>query len=49
VRYVMAAIAAEQQFWLADAALQASMVGKPTIVSVGSMSVGGSGDSGVRH
>jgi outer membrane protein TolC len=49
VRCVMAAIAAEQQFWLADAALQASMIGKPTIVSVGSMSVGGSGDNGVRH
>ncbi len=49
VTSVMAAIAAEQQFWLSDAALQASMMGKPTIVSVGTMSVGGIGDSGVRH
>ena len=37
---VMAAIAAEQQFWLADAALQASLVGKPTTSAV--MAVGGS-------
>jgi len=30
VSTVMAAINAEQQFWLADAALQASLIGRPT-------------------
>jgi hypothetical protein len=30
VTTVMAAIDAEQQFWLADAALQASLIGRPT-------------------
>lgn len=40
---VMAAIAAEQQFWLADAALQASILGKPTSVAVGAMATGGGG------
>ncbi|WP_244954565.1 hypothetical protein [Sphaerotilus sulfidivorans] len=29
VSTVMAAIDAEQQFWLADAALQASLIGRP--------------------
>lgn len=42
---VMAAIAAEQQFWLADAALQASQMGKPTSIAIGaaasSAAVGG--------
>lgn len=46
VNSVMAAIAAEQQFWLADAALQASLMGKPTMVSVGAMSAGGGNDAG---
>lgn len=46
VSTVMAAIAAEQQFWLTDAALQASLMGKPTAVSVGVMPVGGSKDAG---
>jgi len=32
---VLNAIAAEQQFWLADAALQASMIGKPTLATMG--------------
>jgi len=31
---VMAAIAAEQQFWLADAALQASLIGRPTAAAI---------------
>ena len=31
---VMRAISAEQQFWLADAALQASLIGKPTAASI---------------
>jgi outer membrane protein TolC len=46
VSSVMAAIAAEQQFWLADAALQAAIVGKPTIATVGAMASGGGGDAG---
>jgi outer membrane protein TolC len=35
VSSVMAAISAQQQFWLADAALQASIVGKPMSATVG--------------
>lgn len=31
---VIAAIAAEQQFWLADAALQATLIGRPTSIGV---------------
>jgi outer membrane protein TolC len=46
---VMAAIAAEQQFWLADAALQASQMGKPTSTSVGSMVATGSGGGDAGH
>lgn len=46
VSSVMAAIAAEQQFWLADAALQASLMGKPTMASVGAVSAGGGKDAG---
>lgn len=34
VSTVMAAINAEQQFWLADASLQASLVGRPTGISI---------------
>ena len=34
VNSVMAALNAEQQFWLADAALQASLIGKPTSTGV---------------
>ncbi|MDO9237344.1 MAG: TolC family protein [Aquabacterium sp.] len=49
VSSVMAAIAAEQQFWLADAALQASQMGKPTSVSVGAMASGGSGGGEAGH
>jgi outer membrane protein TolC len=46
---VMAAIAAEQQFWLADAALQASQIGKPTNASIGAMASGGSGGGDAGH
>lgn len=44
---VMAAIAAEQQFWLADAALQAALIGKPTVSGVvaTASAAGGSGDA----
>lgn len=46
---VMAAIAAEQQFWLADAALQASQIGKPTNASIGAMASGGAGGGDAGH
>lgn len=36
VSTVMAAINAEQQFWLADASLQAALVGRPTATSIAS-------------
>jgi outer membrane protein TolC len=45
VSSVMAAIAAEQQFWLADAALQASLMGKPTMAFVGVMAASGGSDA----
>lgn len=35
---VIAAIAAEQQFWLADAALQATLIGRPTSIGVPAIS-----------
>jgi outer membrane protein TolC len=35
---VIAAIAAEQQFWLADAALQATLIGRPTSIGVAAIS-----------
>ncbi len=38
---VGAAIASEEQFWLADAALQASVMGQPTVANVGAMSASG--------
>lgn len=44
---VMAAIASEQQFWLADAALQASLIGKPTSTALDTMpSTPGGGSAG---
>jgi outer membrane protein TolC len=42
---VMAAIAAEQQFWLADAALQASIIGKPIVATLIELD-GGAGRGG---
>jgi len=33
---VIAAIGAQEQFWLADAALQATLVGRPTSAAVAS-------------
>ncbi|GAB3628106.1 outer membrane efflux protein [Pandoraea terrae] len=44
---VMAAIAAEQQFWLADAALQAVLIGRPTASAVATTAsaTGGSADA----
>ncbi len=49
INSVMAAIAAEQQFWLADAALQASLVGKPTMAAVMSGSAGSGAAAEAGH
>lgn len=46
VSSVMAAIHAQQQFWLADAALQATIAGQPTGASVSVSAVGASKDAG---
>ncbi len=46
---VIASIAAEQQFWFAEAALQASLMGRPTIAQVGGISGGSSGRGAVAH
>jgi len=46
---VMAAIAAEQQFWLADAALQASVMGKPVMASAAAMPAGGPAGGAAPH
>lgn len=43
---VMSAIKANEQFWMADAALQATMIGKPMSASVGQMAAAGGGDDG---
>jgi len=40
---VMAAINAEQQFWLADAALKASVIGKPTTAAIAPAAAAASG------
>ena len=42
---VMAAINAYQQFWLADAALSASMTGKPTSMALSPASTAGRGEA----
>ncbi len=49
VSSVIAAIAAEQQFWLADAALQASQMGIPTAASIGAAQPKGNGGSDAGH
>ncbi len=46
---VMAAIDAEQQFWLADAALQASVIGRPTSASLAATAAAPSGGGGAGH
>jgi outer membrane protein TolC len=43
---VMAAIAAQQQFWLADAALQAALMGKPVAATAGIMPQGAGSEAG---
>jgi outer membrane protein TolC len=50
VRSVIDAIAAEQQFWLADASLQASIMGRPPVTTgandgIGSSNAGQAGDA----
>ncbi|MGQ7848046.1 TolC family protein [Granulosicoccus sp. 3-233] len=45
---VMSAIKASEQFWMADSALQAAMMGQPMNVSVGAMAAAG-GDEGAGH
>jgi phosphoribosylcarboxyaminoimidazole (NCAIR) mutase len=45
VSSVIAAINAQQQFWLADAALLASIVGKPMAIPVAAMQAGSSSSS----
>ena len=50
VNSVMASINADQQFWLADAALQASLIGRPAIVSSENVKVAsGGGGNDVGH
>lgn len=46
---VMASIAAEQQFWLADAALQAAQLGRASAASVGSSSAPAAGGDDAAH
>jgi outer membrane protein TolC len=48
---VLNAIAAEQQFWLADAALQASMIGRPTpaAMDAGTTAPRAAGSGGAAH
>ena len=40
----MGAIRAAEQFWMADAALQATMIGLPMDVSVGQVAAAGGGE-----
>ena len=48
ITVVMAAIDAEQQFWLADAALQATLIGRPTSTTL-TATTGASSASGDGH
>ena len=49
VSTVMAAIDADQQFWLADAALQASVIGRPTNTSLTAPASASSGGGAAGH
>ena len=49
VSSVMAAIAAQEQFWLADTALQAAQTGRPTMASVGVKPVAATGGADAAH
>jgi hypothetical protein len=46
---VQAAIAAEQQFWLADAALQAAQIGRPTTAALGALAGPSAGAGDPAH
>ena len=46
---VMGAINAQQQFWLADAALQATIVGKPMMVNMEAIAPTGGGGGDAKH
>jgi outer membrane protein TolC len=46
---VQAAIAAEQQFWLADAALQAAQIGRPTTALLGALTGPSAGAGDAAH
>lgn len=46
---VMSAIKANEQFWMADAALQATMIGKPMSASVGQVAAAGGEGGGAPH
>jgi hypothetical protein len=46
---VMAAIAAQQQYWLADAALQAALIGKPMTVSMNAVPASTQGATDAAH
>jgi len=49
VSSVMAALNAEQQFWQAEAALQASLIGKPTSAGVAGGGGAAAAESGAGH
>ena len=49
VNTVIAAINAQQEFWLANAALQTALMGNPTTIEVGKRSEKGSGSSEMPH
>ncbi len=46
---VQAAIAAEQQFWLADAALQAAQIGRPSTAALGALAGPSAGAGDAAH
>ncbi len=46
---VQAAIAAEQQFWLADAALQAAQIGRPSTAALGALTTTRTGAGDAAH
>jgi hypothetical protein len=49
ITLVRAALAAQQQFWLADAALQAALVGKPLASAPGMVQALSQGTSDAAH
>ena len=49
VNVVRSAIDAQQQFWRAEAALQAAMIGRPAGVSLSALAAGAGDDAGGGH